>query len=63
MISGHLSALQQGVIFKRVENSLSLFLQIWSSKQPEHHNCPYSSSVFEMLYRPVPPWQLHNDVF
>lgn len=28
MISGHLSAIQQGVIFKRVENSFPLFPQI-----------------------------------
>lgn len=57
MISGHLSALQQGVIFKREENSLSLFLQIWSLQQIEHHNCPYCSSVCEIVCRPVPQWQ------
>lgn len=49
MISGHLSALQQGVIFKRVENSLSLFLQSWSLQQIAHNNYAFASSVFDIL--------------
>lgn len=62
-ISGHLSTLQQGVIFKRVENSLPLFLQIWSLQQIPHNNSAFSSSAFDFLCNQIPQWQLHNDVF
>lgn len=54
MVSGHLSAIQQGVIFKRVENSLPLFPQIWALQQIVHNNCAFASSVFDFLCNQIP---------
>lgn len=63
MISGHLSALQQGVTFKRAENSLPLFLQIWSLQQIADNNCAFASPGFDSLCNQIPQRQLHNGVY